>query len=187
MRPNKLNATKVTQSCVDISTTKTYKWIPPRQCMPSRHPPVFRLTSRIIGSGIPSHIPVRSLGQVPKVAIKRSDDGQTFTKGHKRATTEFSEANGAVPRVHLPEPEFVSEPESMGAPSLRGLLPLRFLSRKSFLCFVFPGSDDVYRTRRHLSYGQLRFRHLKSFNWFLVSVLPLLLRILTLMLLHDSY
>ncbi len=29
----------------------------------------------------------------------------------------------------------------MDAPSLRGLLPHRFLSRKSFSCFIFPGSD----------------------------------------------
>ena len=161
---------KVTQSCINIFTTKTYKRIPPRQASsyaitppsarlspttlncrcesaspgsatrfgwqfprnrpqlpdfepdsssPERSPsPVHRPTSRIVGSGIPSHIPVRSLGQVPKVAIKRSGNGQIFTKGHKRATTEFSEANGAVPRIHLPEPEFASEPESMGAPSL---------------------------------------------------------------------
>jgi serine/arginine repetitive matrix protein 2 len=105
--------------------------------------PVHRPTSRIVGSGIPSHIPVRSPGQVPKVVIKRSGDGQTFTKGHKRATTEFSEANGAVPpKIHLPEREFASESESTDAPSLRGLLPPRFLSRESFSCFIFPGSDD---------------------------------------------
>ena len=52
--------------------------------------PVHRPTSRIVGSGVPSHIPVRSPGQVPRVAIKRSADGLAFTKGHKRATTEFS-------------------------------------------------------------------------------------------------
>jgi serine/arginine repetitive matrix protein 2 len=116
----------------------------PDTSSPERSPsPVHRPTSRIVGSGIPSHIPVRSPGQVPKVVIKRGGDGQTFTKGHKRATTEFSEANGAVPpKIHLPEPEFASESESMGAPSLRGLLPPRFLSRKSFSCFIFPGSDD---------------------------------------------
>ena len=111
---------------------------------PERSPsPVHRPTSRIVASGILSHIPVRSPGQVPKVAIKRSGDGQTFTKGHKRATTEFSEANGAVPpKIHLPEPELASESESMDATSLRGLSPPRFLSRKSFSCFIFPGSDD---------------------------------------------
>ncbi|KAF8492641.1 hypothetical protein F5888DRAFT_1858186 [Russula emetica] len=43
------------------------------------------------------------------------------TKGHKRATTEFSEANGAVPpKIHLHEPEFASESESMDATSLQG-------------------------------------------------------------------
>jgi hypothetical protein len=30
----------------------------------------------------------------------------------------------------------------MDAPSLRGLLPHRFLSRKGFSCFIFPGGDD---------------------------------------------
>ena len=116
----------------------------PDASSPERSPsPVHRPTSRVVGSGIPSHIPVRSPGQVPKVAIKRSGDGQIFTKGHKRATTEFSEANGAVPpKIHLPEPEFASESESVDVPSLRGLLPPRFLSRKSFSCFIFPGSDD---------------------------------------------
>ncbi|KAF8486583.1 hypothetical protein F5888DRAFT_1640095 [Russula emetica] len=43
------------------------------------------------------------------------------TKGHKCATTEFSEANGAVPpKIHLHEPEFASESESMDATSLQG-------------------------------------------------------------------
>ena len=75
--------------------------------------------------------------------IKRRGDSQTFTKGHKCATTEFSEANGAVPpKIHLPEPEFASESESIDTPSLRGLLPPRFLLRKSFSCSIFPGSDD---------------------------------------------
>ncbi len=91
----------------------------PDSSSPARSPsPVFRSISCIVGSGIPSHIPVRSLGQVSKVTIKQSGNGQMFTKGHKRATTKFSEANGAVPRIHLPEPEFTSEPKSMGAPSL---------------------------------------------------------------------
>ena len=111
---------------------------------PERSPsPVHRPTSRTVGSRIPNHIPVRSPGQVPKVVIKRRGDSQTFTKGHKRATTEFSEANGAVPpKIHLPEPEFASESESIDTPSLRGLLPPRFLLRKSFSCSIFPGSDD---------------------------------------------
>jgi hypothetical protein len=38
----------------------------------------------------------------------------------------------------------------------------------------------VYRTRRRLSHGRLRFHHLGSFIHFLLSVLPLLLRIPTL-------
>ena len=105
----------------------------PDTSSPERSPsPAHRSTSRTVVSGIPSHI-------VPKVAIKRSGDGQTFTKSHKR---EFSEANGAVPpNIHLPGPEFASETESMDTPSLRGFLPPRFLSRKSFSCFVFSGSD----------------------------------------------
>ena len=108
----------------------------PDTSSPERSPsPVHRPTSRTVGSEIPSYIPVRSPGQVPKVAIKRSANGQTFTKGHRRATTEFSEANGAVPpKIHLPEPEIASESESMDAPSLRGLPTPRFLSRK-FLTF----------------------------------------------------
>jgi hypothetical protein len=73
---------------------------------------------------MPSHIPVRSPGQVPKVAIKRNGDVRAFTKGHKRATTEFTEANGAVPpNIQLePELESTSETESINAESLRGLL-----------------------------------------------------------------
>jgi hypothetical protein len=148
---------------------------------------VHRPTGRIAGSGIPSHIPVRSPGQVPKVAIKRSGDGQTFTKCHKRATTEFSEANGAVPpKIHLPEPEFASESESMGASSLRGLLPLCFHRESVYHFSSFQGAMTVYRTHRRLSHGRLRFHHPKSFNHFLPSVLPLLLGIPTLMLLHHQ-
>ena len=107
----------------------------PDTSSPERSPsPVHRPTSRIVGSGIPSHIPVRSPGQVPKAVIKRSGDGQTFMKGHKRATTEFLEANGAVPpNIHLPEPEFASESESTNAPSLRGSLPV--CTVKAFLMF----------------------------------------------------
>src|SRR5258708_21786790 len=63
----------------------------PDSSSPERSPsPVHRPTSRIVGSGIPSHIPVRSPGHVPKVVMKRNDDGQTFSKRHKRATTEFT-------------------------------------------------------------------------------------------------
>ena len=119
----------------------------PDTSSPERSPsPVHRPTSHTVGSGIPSHIPVRSPVQVPKVAIKRSLDGQTFTKGHKRATTEFSEANGAVPpKIHLPEPEFASESESMGAPSLRGLFfcyPFGCCRERVSYVSSFPGSDD---------------------------------------------
>ena len=96
---------------------------------PERSPsPVHRPTGRIIGSGIPSHIPVRSPGQVPKVAINRNGDARAFSKGHKRATTEFTEANGAVPpRINFQtqpelEPEFTSESEGTNAKSPRGLL-----------------------------------------------------------------
>ena len=101
----------------------------PETSEPERSPsPVYRPTSRNPGSGAPSHIPVRSPGQVPKVAIQRNGDVRAFAKGHKRATTEFTEANGAVPpkiQVQVqpePEPEFTSEPESISANSLRGSL-----------------------------------------------------------------
>jgi hypothetical protein len=96
---------------------------------------VHRPTGRIGGSGLPSHIPVRSPGQVPKVAIKRNGDVRAFTKGHKRATTEFTEANGAVPpKIQLePEPESTSEPEI--AKSLRGLLSFPTFTVKEFLMF----------------------------------------------------
>jgi len=53
--------------------------------------------------------------------IKQDSNGQTFTKGHKHATTKFSEANapGAVPpKIHLPESEFASESDSMDDSSL---------------------------------------------------------------------
>ena len=90
--------------------------------------PLHRSTSRIVGSGKPSHIPVRSPTQVPKVEIKRKSRAQPFTKGHKRTTTEFTEANGAIPpKIHFqPDPELelepTSEPESAAAKSLQGLL-----------------------------------------------------------------
>ncbi|KAI0254145.1 hypothetical protein BJV78DRAFT_1188986 [Lactifluus subvellereus] len=87
--------------------------------------PVHRSTSHLVGSAKPSYIPVRSPGQVPKVAIKRNGDAKSFAKGHKRATTEFAEANGAVPpKIHFlpepePEPEFTSEPGNPDTESLR--------------------------------------------------------------------
>jgi hypothetical protein len=140
---------------------------------------VHRPTSCTVGSGIPSHIPVRSPGHV----IKRRGDGQMFKKGHKHATTEFSEANGGVPpKIHLPKPEFASE--SVDVPSVRGLLFPRFLSRSH--ASSFQGAMTIYRTRRRLSHGRLRFHHLRSFNHYLPSALPLLLRIPTLMLLRHQ-
>jgi len=90
--------------------------------------PLHRSTSRIVGSGKPSYIPVRSPSQVPRVEIKRNGRAQPFTKGHKRTTTEFTEANGAIPpRIHFqPDPELELEPtsesESTSAKSLQGLL-----------------------------------------------------------------
>ena len=90
--------------------------------------PLHRPTSRIVGSGKPSHIPVRSPSQVPKVEIKRNGHARPFTKGHKRTTTEFTEANGAIPpNIYLqPDPELefepTSGPESTTAKSLPGLL-----------------------------------------------------------------
>ena len=76
--------------------------------------PLHQSTSRIAGSGKPSHIPVRSPSQVPKVEIKRNGRAQPFTKGHKHTTTEFTEANGAIPpKIHFqPDPELELEPTS---------------------------------------------------------------------------
>jgi serine/arginine repetitive matrix protein 2 len=74
-----------------------------------------------------SHIPVRSPGRVPKIEIKLNGDAKKFTKGHKRATTEFAEANGAIPpRIHFqpesePDQESASEPEILGAKSPLGM------------------------------------------------------------------
>ncbi|KAI0316515.1 hypothetical protein OF83DRAFT_240677 [Amylostereum chailletii] len=51
-------------------------------------------------STAPSHIPVRSPGKVPRVEKINGHPKppvETFKKGHKRAGTEFSEANGAIP------------------------------------------------------------------------------------------
>jgi hypothetical protein len=76
---------------------------------------------------------VRSPNQVPKVEIKRNGHVQAFTKGHKRTTTEFTEANGAIPpKIHFRpepelEPELTSEHESSAAKSLQGP-PLQHLS-----------------------------------------------------------
>ena len=110
--------------------------------------PVHRPAGRNVRSGLPSHIPVRSPGQVPKAAIQRNGDVRAFTKGHKRATTEFMEANGGVPpNIHLQaqpelEPEFTSEPESTNTNSLRGLfIPLQLPSMR-FTRSIFTGSDE---------------------------------------------
>ncbi|KAI0305666.1 hypothetical protein B0F90DRAFT_1924051 [Multifurca ochricompacta] len=80
-------------------------------------------TGRTPVSARATHIPVRSPGQVPKVEFKRNGDAKMFTRGHKRATTEFAEANGAVPpKIPIQpepklEPQSVSELESFGAKS----------------------------------------------------------------------
>ncbi|KAI9509431.1 hypothetical protein F5148DRAFT_1187964 [Russula earlei] len=75
--------------------------------------PVHRPTSHLVGFGKPSHIPVRSPGRVPKVEIKWNGDVHaSFKRGHKRATTEFTEANGAVPpKIHFQKSEPDLEPE----------------------------------------------------------------------------
>ena len=91
---------------------------------------------------------LRSPGQVPKVAIQRNGDVRTFAKGHKRATTEFMDANDGVPlKIHLQaqpelEPEFTSETESTNTNSLRGLFIPQHLPSKRFTCSVFAGSDE---------------------------------------------
>jgi serine/arginine repetitive matrix protein 2 len=90
-------------------------------------PPVHRLLARNAGSTNPSHIPVRSPGRVPKIETKQNGDVKKFTKGHKRATTEFAEANGAIPpRIHIQpelerELESASEHEILGSRSPQGL------------------------------------------------------------------
>ncbi|KAI0266730.1 hypothetical protein BC834DRAFT_1032479 [Gloeopeniophorella convolvens] len=83
---------------------------------PERSPsPVHRPPSHLSGSTSRSHIPVRSPGKVPRVEMGKSGEAKPFTRGHKRATTEFAEANGAIPpRIHFepaPEPETESETE----------------------------------------------------------------------------
>ncbi|KAH9034875.1 hypothetical protein EDB85DRAFT_1889598 [Lactarius pseudohatsudake] len=86
-------------------------------------PPMHQSPIRNAGSTKPSHIPVRSPGRVPKVKLKQNGDAKEFTKGHKRATTEFAEANGAIPpRVRIqplpgPELESASELENLGVKS----------------------------------------------------------------------
>ncbi|KAF8265240.1 hypothetical protein EI94DRAFT_1736338 [Lactarius quietus] len=86
-------------------------------------PPVHQSMTRNAGFMKPSHIPVRSPGRVPKIEIKPNGDAKKFMKGHKRATTQFAEANGAIPpRIHFqpepePEQESASEPENLGAKS----------------------------------------------------------------------
>ncbi|KAH9083633.1 hypothetical protein EDB83DRAFT_2511952 [Lactarius deliciosus] len=86
-------------------------------------PPMHRSPIRNAGSTKPSHIPVRSPGRVPKIKLKQNGDTKEFTKGHKRATTEFAEANGAIPpRVRVqplpgPELESASELENLGVKS----------------------------------------------------------------------
>ncbi|KAI0276340.1 hypothetical protein BGY98DRAFT_1098220 [Russula aff. rugulosa BPL654] len=97
---------KPTNGCPHTTTRFGWQFPRNRQQLPDferdtsspEHSPlcIDRLVDTV-GSGIPNHIPVRSPGQVPKVVIKRSGDSQTFMKGLKCATTEFSEANGAVP------------------------------------------------------------------------------------------
>jgi serine/arginine repetitive matrix protein 2 len=105
--------------------------------------PVHRPTGRNVGSGLPSHIPVRSPGQVPKAAIQRNGDVRTFTKGHKRATTEFMEANGGVPpKIHFQaqpelEPEFTSEPGSTNTNSLRGLFIPKHLPSEVYMFHLY--------------------------------------------------
>ena len=90
-------------------------------------PPVHHSMARNAGSMKLSHIPVRSPGRVPKIEVKLNGDAKKFTKGHKRATTEFAEANGAIPpRIHIqpelePKLESASEPENLGAKSPLGM------------------------------------------------------------------
>ncbi|KAI9446686.1 hypothetical protein H4582DRAFT_594749 [Lactarius indigo] len=82
-----------------------------------------------------SHIPVRSPGRVLKIEMKPNGGVKKFTKGHKRATTEFAEANGAIPPrisdaltpiarpIELPPPEKLhspSPPEDLPLPELPG-------------------------------------------------------------------
>ncbi|KAH9001503.1 hypothetical protein EDB92DRAFT_69160 [Lactarius akahatsu] len=82
-----------------------------------------------------SHIPVRSPGRILKIDMKPNGGVKKFTKGHKRATTEFAEANGAIPPeipdaltptarpIELPPPEKLhspSPPEDLPLPELPG-------------------------------------------------------------------
>ena len=88
-------------------------------------PPVHQSMARNAGSMKMSHIPVRSPDRVPKIEIKLNGDAKKFTKGHKRATTEFAEANGAIPpRIHLQlerESDLESASENFDAKSPLGM------------------------------------------------------------------
>ncbi|KAH9030630.1 hypothetical protein EDB85DRAFT_1412965 [Lactarius pseudohatsudake] len=82
-----------------------------------------------------SHIPVRSPGRILKIDMKPNGGVKKFTKGHKRATTDFAEANGVIPPkipdaltpiarpIELPPPEKLhspSPPEDLPLPELPG-------------------------------------------------------------------
>ncbi|KAH9039046.1 hypothetical protein EDB84DRAFT_1437098 [Lactarius hengduanensis] len=82
-----------------------------------------------------SHIPVRSPGRILKIDMKPNGGVKKSTKGHKRATTDFAEANGAIPPkipgaltpiarpIELPPPEKLhspSPPEDLPLPELPG-------------------------------------------------------------------
>jgi hypothetical protein len=118
---------------------------------------------------------------VPKVEIKRNGHAQPFTKGHKRTTTEFTEANGAIPpKIHFqpdPEPELepTSEPQSTATKSLQGLLSPTFVAAFSDGP-SFQGVMKVCRTP-HLSCGPLRSPRRRSFDQFLLLVIRWLMRI----------
>jgi len=139
--------------------------------------PVHRPTSHLVGSGKPSHIPVRSPGQVPKVEIKRNGAVQSFKKGHKRATTEFTEANGAVPpKVQFqpepdPDPEFASGLGRTDGKSSPGWLSFDIYRAPFSHISYFKGATKVYRTRRHLWRGQSRFHQSRRFIHFLLSII----------------
>ncbi|KAH9034872.1 hypothetical protein EDB85DRAFT_1889595 [Lactarius pseudohatsudake] len=104
------------------------------------HPHAFRNA----GPTQPSHIPVRSPGRVPKI---KNGDAKEFTDGHRRATTEFAEANGAIPpmvRIQpSPGPELESTPsselENLGTP-WSVVQDLRIVVESSY--WVFSESDE---------------------------------------------
>jgi hypothetical protein len=136
---------------------------------------LHRPTSRIVGSGKPSYIPVRSPSQVQKVEIKRNGHAQPFAKGHKRTTTEFTEANGAIPpKIHFqPDPELelelTSEPE-------QGCYPPAFTMTAFSDGSSFQGVMKVCRTPPHLLYGPLRSPRQRSSNRFLLLVIRWFMR-----------